>query len=287
MEMSPEQQQALEQQKAQCPFCQIVAGKIPSKKVYEDDLILALLDIRPSIKGHVIIIPKEHYFIMPIIPPETFKHMVVKAKEISKAMKDAFLCEYTTVFIANGGAAGQQVAHFMLHIVPREAGDGLGNFEVPENEVSDADKQEVVGKVKAILNAMLEKNLSALGYKEADPNAAGAPGAGTGGMPQKITKEQLLQVIEQNAQLKQLIITNSDEFKKMVPTHPQLKQLFTDVDIDEIIALVKGEKPEPKSGGTVTEGSDKKDDPKNPPKSNNDSGGDKKSANLDAISGLF
>ncbi|MBT5022232.1 HIT domain-containing protein, partial [Candidatus Woesearchaeota archaeon] len=232
MEMSSEQQQALEQQKAQCPFCQIVAGKIPSKKVYEDDMILALLDIRPSTKGHVIIIPKEHYFIMPIIPPETFKHMVVKAKEISKAMKDAFLCEYTTVFIANGGAAGQQVAHFMLHIVPREAGDGLGNFEVPENEVSDADKQEVVGKVKAILNAMLEKNLTALGYKEADPNAAGAAGAagaGAGGMPQKITKEQLLQVIEQNAQLKQLIITNSDEFKKMVPTHPQLKDLFANV----------------------------------------------------------
>ena len=61
--MSPEQ--IMELQKQKCPFCQIVAGKIPSKTIYEDDKVLAILDINPIAKGHVLVMPKEHYPIMP------------------------------------------------------------------------------------------------------------------------------------------------------------------------------------------------------------------------------
>jgi galactose-1-phosphate uridylyltransferase len=61
------QEEMLEQQKANCIFCKIVKGEIPSKKVYEDDMMLAILDINPAVKGHILVLPKEHYPIMPLI----------------------------------------------------------------------------------------------------------------------------------------------------------------------------------------------------------------------------
>ena len=125
MQLSPEQQQALDEQKAQCIFCQIIDGKIPSKEVFSDDKIIGILDINPASKGHILMMPKEHYPIMPLIPPETFKQLFGKTKAVDECVKKAMLCNQTTVLVANGGAAGQQSAHFMLHIIPREKG-GIG-----------------------------------------------------------------------------------------------------------------------------------------------------------------
>jgi histidine triad (HIT) family protein len=233
MQISPEQQQAIDQQKAQCIFCQIASGKMPSKKVYEDDLLIGILDINPATKGHVLLMPKEHYPIMPIIPPDTFKHLFDKTKEVDGCVKEALLCKETTILIANGGAAGQQSTHFMLHIIPRESGDGLDMLDVAGKEAPEAEMKEVAEKVGQILQAMLAKNLPALGYGA----GAGTGGAVAGGqaMPQKVTKEQLLQIIESNPQVKDIIINKPEQFKQMVPQHPQLSQLFQGVDIDEII----------------------------------------------------
>ena len=66
--MSPEELKEL--QKQQCIFCQIIDGKVNSKKVYEDDKCLAILDINPSNPGHVLLMPKEHYPLMPLIPQD-------------------------------------------------------------------------------------------------------------------------------------------------------------------------------------------------------------------------
>lgn len=252
MQLSPEQQKAIEEQKAQCIFCQIISGKVPSKKVYEDKLILGILDINPASKGHVLLMPKEHYPIMPIIPPETFKHMFSKLKHIDGAVKDALLCKQTTVMIANGGAAGQQSSHFMLHIIPRDGGDGLDMLDVKGKESSEEDIKSVAEKV-AVLDPMLKKNLPALGYGE--PQAAGAPGgAGPGGagmgMPEKMTKEQVLRLIDANPPVKEIILSQPDKFKQLVPNHPQLSQIFKDVDLDEIIADVK-KRSKPKEPGKL------------------------------------
>ena len=102
MEVSPEQQKAIDEQKSQCIFCKIIKGEIPSKKVYEDKEIIALLDINPAVKGHLLVMPKEHYPIMPLIPQETFKHLFAKVREIDGCVKEALLCKETTIFIANG-----------------------------------------------------------------------------------------------------------------------------------------------------------------------------------------
>lgn len=231
MELSPEQQAAIDAQKAQCPFCQIVNGKIPSKKVYEDDLLLGILDINPASKGHILLLPKEHYPIMPLIPPDTFKELFRKANALSKVCQKALLCSSTTMFIANGGAAGQQSSHFMMHVIPRDKGDGLECLEPPKNDLDDSGREEILMKVKPILNAMLNKNLAQLGYVK-----------GQTGAVQKMTKEQLVQTLKTTQGLREYIEKDREGFKKVIPTHPQLSVLFEGFDVDEILDEVQGKK---------------------------------------------
>lgn len=230
MELTEEQKAAIEQQKAQCPFCQIIAGKIPSKKVYEDDQLIAILDINPASKGHVLLMPKEHYPIMPLIPPETFKHLAKMTKELTKCMKKALLCNQVTVFVANGAAAGQQSAHFMMHLIPREEGDKLDSLTIPQKEQTDEDKQEILEKIKPALYSMLDRGLASLGYKEAETKIP------------KLNTQQLIDLINQNPTLKQLIEKNPEQFKQMAKTHPQLKDYFGEADLDAIVKHFHPEK---------------------------------------------
>jgi len=222
MELSKDQQDALKQQKEQCIFCKIIKGEVPSKKVYEDDKIIAILDINPATKGHTLVMPKEHYPIMPLIPEEVFKHLFSKVREIDKCIKEALLCKEVVMFIANGGAAGQQSMHFMLHLIPRDRGDGLDMLDIFGGETTEEELKQVEEKC-AILSPMLQKNLHLLGFTEAP----------------KMTKEQLIQVINQNPELKKIMIENPDQFKATVPNHPQLKEMFKDQDIDAILEEVK------------------------------------------------
>ncbi|PIY60024.1 hypothetical protein COY95_03990, partial [Candidatus Woesearchaeota archaeon CG_4_10_14_0_8_um_filter_47_5] len=130
--MSPEMTEAIKAQKENCPFCKIVKGEISARKVYEDEVIIAVLDINPATSGHTLVMPKEHYPIMPLIPPEVFRHLFRKVKALSKRMRKSMVALGSTVFIANGGAAGQQSQHFLLHIMPRNPQDGLESLTVPQ-----------------------------------------------------------------------------------------------------------------------------------------------------------
>lgn len=149
-----EQEELLAQQKANCIFCKIVSGEIPSKRVYDDEEILAILDIRPAAKGHTLLMTKEHYPIMPLIPPKTFNHLFGKTALLSDAVRRGMLAERCTLFIANGAVAGQQSPHFLFHLIPREHDDGLSNFAIPKNGVQ---QEEIRG--------MLQQNLKAVMYQ--------------------------------------------------------------------------------------------------------------------------
>ncbi|MGV8169159.1 MAG: HIT family protein [Candidatus Nanoarchaeia archaeon] len=121
--MTPEQ--AAQLQRENCIFCKIVAGEIPSKKVYEDQDFIGILDINPASDGHVLLLPKQHYQIMPQIPPELVGSLGVACAAISAKILKGFKCEGTSVFIANGAVAGQRAPHFMVHIIPRTDGDDI------------------------------------------------------------------------------------------------------------------------------------------------------------------
>jgi histidine triad (HIT) family protein len=113
------------EEEQQCIFCHIASGKIPAKKVYEDDKVAAVLDINPAAPGHVLLVPKQHAAIMPQMSDEVVAHIGMIAKQISHAMIRALKIDGTTVFAANGVAAGQRAPHFLLHVIPRSQDDGL------------------------------------------------------------------------------------------------------------------------------------------------------------------
>lgn len=120
----------------QCVFCQIISGAVPSRKVYEDDLVLAVLDIRPAAPGHVLIMPKQHAMMMPQLPPEVIARLGMTVKVLSKVLLQTFQCKGISLFIANGAAAGQRVPHFMMHLIPRHKDDGLP-LQLEEQEVTE------------------------------------------------------------------------------------------------------------------------------------------------------
>ncbi len=122
-ELTPEQQAQMRQQ---CIFCQIADGKVAAKKVYEDDKVLAVLDINPANPGHILLLPKEHIAIMPQMDDELIGYMGIVSKQLSQVLLRTLQAQGTTIFVANGVAAGQRAPHFMIHIIPRMEGDDAG-----------------------------------------------------------------------------------------------------------------------------------------------------------------
>ena len=111
--------------KNDCVFCAIAEGEIPSFKIYEDELVLAYLDINPFTKGHTLVIPKEHSSGLLDTPDETLAAIVARVKKVAAHLKDALPCDGFNILQNNGAAAGQTVMHLHFHIVPR-----YGNEEI-------------------------------------------------------------------------------------------------------------------------------------------------------------
>ena len=105
--------------KNNCVFCAIAAGEIPSFKVYEDELVLAYLDINPFSKGHTLVIPKSHSAGLLDTPEETLSALIARVKKIAAHLKNALACDGFNILQNNGEAAGQTVMHIHFHIVPR------------------------------------------------------------------------------------------------------------------------------------------------------------------------
>jgi histidine triad (HIT) family protein len=143
--MSPDE--LLEFQKSRCIFCHIISGKVQSKKIYDDVKVSAILDINPANPGHILLMPKEHYAIMPQVPDEVLDHMAVVIKRLSHIALQALGVKGVNILIQNGIAAGQKAQHFMVHIIPRKQGDGL-NLALDKKSMSDADYEAVKGRLK-------------------------------------------------------------------------------------------------------------------------------------------
>ena len=99
-----------------CIFCKIINGEIPSYKIYEDDIVLAFLDINPDSDGHTLVIPKKHYTDIMDIDNNTLAHIFDVAKKIKSDIEEKLHCDGIT-FIQNNGDV-QEVKHYHLHIKP-------------------------------------------------------------------------------------------------------------------------------------------------------------------------
>ncbi len=108
-----------------CLFCKIIAGEIPSAKLYEDDYVYAFLDLFPINFGHVLVIPKEHHTSVATIPEETAGRMFLVASRVGAAMRHALDADGFNFHLSDGTTAGQVVMHAHLHVIPRWNEDGF------------------------------------------------------------------------------------------------------------------------------------------------------------------
>ncbi len=102
-----------------CIFCDILAGKIPCYKVYEDEHILAFLDIMPAARGHTLVIPKTHVAGLEDIPPDMLAQTVCGAQTVAHILRSRLEPDGINMVQNNGVAAGQVVFHYHLHLMPR------------------------------------------------------------------------------------------------------------------------------------------------------------------------
>lgn len=108
-----------------CIFCKIIAGDIPSFKLFEDDRTLAFMDINPANPGHALIIPKYHAAGLLDLPPEWLGAAITTAQKVAQAVETALSPDGINLVQANGEGAAQSVKHFHLHVIPRRNGDDL------------------------------------------------------------------------------------------------------------------------------------------------------------------
>ncbi|HIU75177.1 MAG TPA: HIT family protein [Candidatus Pelethocola excrementipullorum] len=133
-----------------CIFCKIANGEIPSATLYEDEDFRVMLDIGPASFGHALILPKKHYADIYELPDELASRVMVLAKKVAGALKQALKLEGLNLLQNNGSLAGQTVYHFHLHLIPRYQGDEVGLTWKP-GELQDKDREVIIEKVTALL----------------------------------------------------------------------------------------------------------------------------------------
>lgn len=109
----------------ECIFCAILAGKAPANFVYQDELCAAFMDIRPVNPGHVLVVPRVHAVLITELEDGYCNRLIWVAKKVDAALRRSRItCEAVNLFLADGRAAGQEVLHVHLHVIPRYQGDG-------------------------------------------------------------------------------------------------------------------------------------------------------------------
>lgn len=108
-----------------CPFCAIVAGEAPASVVAEDEATLAFLDIEPSNPGHALVVPREHASGLADLPEQTGGRLFRVGMRVASALRSAVDPDGVNLFLADGEAAGQEVFHVHLHVLPRHEDDDV------------------------------------------------------------------------------------------------------------------------------------------------------------------
>ena len=131
-------------------FKKIIDREIPADVVYEDETVLAFLDIHPIRKGHTLVIPKETCENIFDVKPEIFAHMMITAQKIAKAIMETTGAKGVNIHMNNGHEAGQDVPHAHIHIIPRFARSEA--FVVPNHETyADGERTHYAEKIKTAI----------------------------------------------------------------------------------------------------------------------------------------
>ena len=126
---------------ADCIFCKIILGEIPSFKIFEDDEILAFMDVNPIAAGHALVIPKFHSKDIHETPAEWVSITFAGAKRVARAVGKTLEPAGINIVQANGPGAKQSVFHLHVHVIPRGMDDGLTmNWELEPGDMDEIGK---------------------------------------------------------------------------------------------------------------------------------------------------
>jgi histidine triad (HIT) family protein len=133
-----------------CLFCKMVTGKIPVMKIYEDDIVLAFLDIGPISDGHTLVIPKQHVEKLDACPAELLGQVSSRLGKIAGAVAAGTNCDGYNILCNNGAAAGQLIQHLHFHIIPRHTGDGVFD-RWPSYKYDGGKAEQIAGTIRGNL----------------------------------------------------------------------------------------------------------------------------------------
>ena len=139
----------MEHTQQDCIFCKIIAGEIPTIKIYEDEYTLAFLDILPVNPGHTLVIPKVHYENIFLTPEETLTHMMRTIKKVAHGIQDGLSIKDMNIGMNNGVYSGQTVFHAHIHLMPRKKDDGYQLWHGKKYETGEA--EDIAEKIKNAL----------------------------------------------------------------------------------------------------------------------------------------
>jgi histidine triad (HIT) family protein len=136
-----------------CIFCGIEQGHVEGSRVYADERVIAFLDIRPITTGHTLVVPRAHGASLAEITPDDGAAMFRAAMVVAEALRRSGLrCEGVNLFLADGEAAGQEVFHVHLHVLPRYEGDGFGLRFPPDYRTRERDELDATAEqIRSVL----------------------------------------------------------------------------------------------------------------------------------------
>ena len=129
-----------------CLFCKIIAGEIPSTRVYEDERTIAFMDINPATRGHLLVVPREHTRDLLTIEPKDLSAVAKAAKKLGILAVERLGADGVNLLNSCGRSAWQTVFHFHMHVIPRYAGDPLRLPWTPE----PGDRDEIAEAARAL-----------------------------------------------------------------------------------------------------------------------------------------
>jgi len=137
-----------------CDFCEIVGGRSPSSVVFQDERCIAFMDIQPVNPGHLLVVPIEHAATLSDLDEDVGAHVFRVAQRLAGALRvSGIRCEGINLFLADGEAAGQEVFHVHLHVLPRFYGDGFG-LRFGPNYAHKPDRQELEAAAQRVCDAL-------------------------------------------------------------------------------------------------------------------------------------
>jgi histidine triad (HIT) family protein len=263
-----------EQLTQQCIFCKIASGELPSKKVYEDDKHLAVLDVNPVAPGHVLLMVKEHIPILAILDTEQMREIFLLAAQLAAAVREAMIVQRVSIACANGFAAGQRPPfHLLLHIIPREKGDGLDMLDLEKCDIPQADTMALapaleqttrqvflhVGRDDLLKTHHIHKKthepptpsssspLSSSLFSQPSPAQPSPPApqesvsAEESGSTQEFSSTQaaLEHVLAMSPDLRRFIMLQPDLVEGYIKRSPKLAKLFEGVDIAALSTMLR------------------------------------------------